>query len=78
MRQYSSLTDYRVFRAGKRLERLKRLEQAPLVERLKRLEQAPLRWFSDGGPQSAGQTENPFRQDDSTGLNVLLFAHRAF
>ena len=54
---------------GKRLElleQLERLEQPPLVERLEPLEQASLRCVqSDGGPQSAGQTENSFRQSQT-------------
>ena len=48
------------------LERLERLEQAPLVERLEPLEQASLRCVqSDGGLESAGQTENSFRQSQT-------------
>jgi hypothetical protein len=54
------------FRAGKRLELLKqleRLEQASLLEPLEPLEQPCLICVqSDGGFQSAGQTEYSFRQ----------------
>jgi len=57
----------------KRLSEYLRTGQLELLERLKRLEQASSRCVpSDGGTQSAGQTENSFGTipDDFTGFEA--------
>ena len=61
-----SIAIHTAYRRVSVLERSSASKQLELLERLELLEQASLRCVqSDGGPRSAGQTENSFRQSQT-------------